>query len=324
MSIRAAFISLLLWTIASCDSAIAEEKSLPAGVRLVGDSPGIHNVFELGTNVYSGSTPVGEEGFSSLAKLGVKTIISVDGAKPEVELAKRHGIRYVHLPHGYDGINSERQLQLIKAGAILPRPLYIHCHHGEHRGPAAAALICMANEAWSSPEAEAWLHHAGTSTNYAGLYAAVRTFKRPTREQLEKVSGDFAAIARVSSLVGAMVDLDMRWEHLKSIQSSGYRTPLNHPDILPLNEIVLLREQYREAQRLPEASLKGTDFLERLRVAEKEAEAAEQLLRKAGIESNPGLRRRVDEAFSAIGESCSTCHKAYRNVPNGETGTLRQ
>lgn len=289
---------------------------MPACVRSLDELPGIHNVFSLGPDIYSGSTPVGDEGFRSLARLGIKTLISVDGAKPEVELARRHGLRYVHLPHGYDGINSERQLQLAKAGAVLPGPIYVHCHHGKHRGPAAAAVIYMANGGWTTSDAEAWLHRAGTSTNYSGLYATVRTFKRPSRAQVEKVSEDFPAAAKVSSLVEAMIALDLRWDHLKSIQTSGYRAPQNHPDILPLNEIVLLREQYREAQRLPDAALKGTDFIERLRIAEKEVEGAEDLLRVTGKNRIPDLRGRLDGAFNAIGESCSSCHKAYRNISN--------
>ena len=44
-----------------------------------------------------------------LADMGVKTILSVDGKTPDVEAAKKLGMRYVHVPIQYRGITeSER------------------------------------------------------------------------------------------------------------------------------------------------------------------------------------------------------------------------
>src|SRR5436190_7225199 len=57
---------------------------------------GIENFFQLSDKVYSGSTPEGEKAFAELKKRGIKTIISVDGAKPDVETAKKFDLRYVH------------------------------------------------------------------------------------------------------------------------------------------------------------------------------------------------------------------------------------
>ncbi|MDB6055674.1 MAG: hypothetical protein JWN25_3197, partial [Verrucomicrobiales bacterium] len=63
---------------------------------------GMENVFQLSESLYSGSAPDGNEGFAQLQKLGIKTIISVDGSRPDVELAHKYGMHYVHLPHGYN------------------------------------------------------------------------------------------------------------------------------------------------------------------------------------------------------------------------------
>ncbi|MFM7262067.1 MAG: hypothetical protein ACKO3W_15885, partial [bacterium] len=51
----------------------------PSAVAPV-DFPGIHNLVAYGDGLVSGSAPEGDEGLDSLAKLGFKTIISVDGA----------------------------------------------------------------------------------------------------------------------------------------------------------------------------------------------------------------------------------------------------
>jgi protein tyrosine phosphatase (PTP) superfamily phosphohydrolase (DUF442 family) len=288
-------------------------KAAPPGVKPL-EAPGIHNLFALGTNVFSGSTPARAEGFAALAKLGVKTIISVDGAKPEVELARQHGLRYVHLPHGYDGISTNLQLQLAKAAQALPGPIYVHCHHGKHRGPAAAAVICLADQGWSTAQAEAFLTAAGTATNYAGLYDVVRAFQKPTAEQLEALSADFPETAKVSGLVDAMVQIDERWEHLKAVRAAGYRAPPDHPDIQPANETVILWEHYRESRRLPETIEHGTDLIKRFEQAELEAKEVEHLLRLFAVEAKPEIRTQLDRAFDAVAKSCSTCHKAHRDT----------
>src|SRR4051812_16326485 len=68
------------------------------------DAPHLPNAYRVHARVISGGLPDGEAAFRELEALDVKTIISVDSAAPDVELAAAHGMRYVHLPHGYDGI----------------------------------------------------------------------------------------------------------------------------------------------------------------------------------------------------------------------------
>src|SRR5512134_2416916 len=75
----------------------------------------LHNLFRATTNVFSGSSPEGDAAFRELIRLGVKTVISVDGAQPDVEAARKHGLRYIHLPIGYDGVPTNRIAELVKA-----------------------------------------------------------------------------------------------------------------------------------------------------------------------------------------------------------------
>src|SRR5262245_50112426 len=101
------------------------------------------NPWRIHPKVISGGLPEGDAAFAELIALGVKTVISVDGAQPDVASARRFGLRYIHLPHGYDGVPPERMKELAKAVRDLPGPIYIHCHHGKHRSPAAAAVACV-------------------------------------------------------------------------------------------------------------------------------------------------------------------------------------
>src|SRR5262245_60445548 len=108
----AAFMTWLVVT-AGCQQGSAPAPSPPDPGRL--ELAGLHNVYRVTDKLYSGSSPEGDEGFRSLQRLGVKTVLSVDGARPDVERSRRFGLRYAHLPVGYDGITHDQALRLARA-----------------------------------------------------------------------------------------------------------------------------------------------------------------------------------------------------------------
>ena len=59
----------------------------------------------------AGSQPEGNATLARLAAQGVKTVVSVQGAKPDVEAARKHGLRYVHLPISYNGVPTNRAVE---------------------------------------------------------------------------------------------------------------------------------------------------------------------------------------------------------------------
>jgi protein tyrosine phosphatase (PTP) superfamily phosphohydrolase (DUF442 family) len=267
---------------------------------------GIHNAFHVADKVYSGSQPEGEEAFAALAKLGIKTIISVDGSKPDVDSARKHGLRYIHLPFGYDGIPSNRVVELTKAVESQTGPVFVHCHHGLHRGPAAVAVICEATQNWTPTQAEAWMREAGTAADYAGLYRAAATFQKPTPAQLAAVK-ELPEVSKTSSLVEAMVLIDEHFSRLKQTQKAGWKTPPGQADITPEHEALMLWEQLREITRTDDAAQRPQDYRTKLSVSEKAAESLRLALKA------PDAPATFEAAFAKIGPSCSACHKRYRN-----------
>ncbi|EEF57067.1 phosphatase domain-containing putative toxin [Pedosphaera parvula] len=281
---------------------------------------GIENFFQLSDRFYSGSAPEGESAFAELKNRGIKTIITVDGAKPDVETAHRFGIRYVHLPIGYDGVPTNQAIRLVKAAETLPGPIYIHCHHGMHRGPAGAAVICMATEGWSAEQADSWLRLAGTATNYAGLYKSVEQFQVPTPEALKKVPANFPEQSPVSPLADVMIQIDERFENLKLIKKAGYSVPTSHPDLDPAHEALLLNELFKELLRSPATARRTQDFQAKLQ----EAEGCSHQFYNALISTNISGGYSVaafkqlnaaitDATFKKVTDSCTACHKAHRN-----------
>lgn len=265
---------------------------------------GLENFFQVATNLFSGGTPVGDDGFAVLAKLGIKTIITVDGGQPDLARASTNGMRYVHLPHGYDGISRETQLKLVKAMESVEGPVYIHCHHGKHRGPAAAAVICMAKADWTPNDALKWLGVAGTGTNFVGLFATVRDFQKPTREELAKTAPDFKEAQRISGLVDSMVAIDETFERLRALRAAA-SSPA--PDNHLVSEATLLREHFREARRLEDSKKRGNNFLKILDEAEVFASAFEQSI----AASTDAVM--IERSFRELEKSCVSCHRSHRD-----------
>jgi len=267
---------------------------------------GVHNAYRVTERIYSGSQPEGDAAFAALAKLGMKTIVSVDGAKPEVEAARKHGLRYVHLPFGYDGIPTNRVAELAKLAAAMSGPFFVHCHHGLHRGPTAVAIMCEAAEGWPADRAETWMREAGTAADYSGLYRSAREFKAPTAEQLAAIKA-LPEITKPSSLVETMVAVDEHSDSLKQSQKAGWKTPPGHTDISPAHEATMLWEQFREMSRTADTAKRPEDFRLKLAEAERTAENLRARFRM------PADNVALDTAFKQAMQSCAVCHKTYRN-----------
>ncbi len=294
------FLSLqLLFAMAHLASAADPASPVASGT--------LHNVFRIDAELFSGSSPDTDAAFRELARLGVKTILSVDGAKPGLELARKFGMRYVHLPIGYDGVPQARGEELVKAVQTADGPVYVHCHHGRHRGPAATATVCRALKRWSAATAEAFLNQAGTSSDYAGLYRGVRTFRPPGAEALASLPAEFPESAKTEPLVDVMVALDEHFDALKAAQENGWSGVPPFPALTSMQIATLVWEQFRELSRAPATDKRGAAFRAKLTDAEQAADAFRQLLRHSMDAAE------LDAAFQRAVQSCTDCHKAHRN-----------
>ncbi len=293
------WVVLLVGPLLSTAAGAAAPEALP--------SSNLHNLFRITTNVYSGGSPETPSAFDELKRLRITTVISVDGARPDVETARQHGLRYVHLPIGYDGIPTNRWAELLKSTQLTTGSIYIHCHHGKHRGPAAAAILCQAASGWSTHQALAWLKQAGTSAEYAGLYRSVAQFQFLDTAILAALP-PLPEVATTSSTVDAMVAIDGHMEHLKAAQKAAWKNVPGHPDLVPRHEALLLWEQLRELQRLPDATQRPEDYQEMMANSEKLAADL-----RSALQGPEPEKPRADSTLQALSQFCVACHKPYRN-----------
>ncbi len=240
-------------------------------------------MFQVTPRFYSGGQPEGDEAFAALAKKGVKTLVSVDGATPDVAAAKRHGLRYIHIPYGYGGIPRNAELALARAAKECEGPIYVHCHHGKHRGPAGMAIMCQATGAATAQQSHDYLVQAGTAAKYAGLYDNVANYKPP---QADEVAPELVEIAEVPEVAKQMVEIDRLFEVLAN-QPTDRRAAVE------------LAELFRELARLDKVN--DVDYVQ---LANSAANAAEEV----GARNNAHL-----SYFRQLQATCNKCHAVYRD-----------
>ncbi len=278
---------------------------------------GIENVWRIDEKLWSGGDPGGAGGLEKLKGMGFRAIVSVDGAAPDVESARKLGLRYVHIPIGYDGIDAAARLKLARAFAEIPGPIYVHCHHGKHRGPAAAAVMARTGLGWSADEAVEFMKKAGTSTDYPGLYDSVRAFRAPGQDELKADQEPLPEVVEVPALVESMVSMDDRFDRLKAwlrFAEAGQSNKSERPTD-PRQEAILLRELTRESARLPECRERPTAFLAGFAGLEADLTAWIACFDQAGDDpgASPAGRNRLAGILKQATCRCTSCHRAFRD-----------
>lgn len=284
--------------------ARAGVNQLPA--RKPQELPGLHNVFQLSAQVISGSEPHGTEGLQSVAALGVKTIISVDGQAPDAERARALGLRYVHVPIQYRGISSDELMHLAKTFRECEAPFYLHCFHGRHRGPAAAGIgrrvLDGVTGATAAAEMRQWM---GTGEAYQGLFATVLDAPLPEASATQASAFAFPSVQQAEGVVEHMTFIGRAYDALEALKKHGWKPDAKHPDLDAGSEARKLAD-HMQASWAEEGRK-----LSRGLVEEQDAgrDAARALL--AAITAKDGAA--MDAAFVRVDSSCKDCHKRFRN-----------
>lgn len=269
---------------------------------------GAVRVYRLGPELYSGGEPEGRKGLEALARLGIKTIISVDGAAPDVETARELGMRYIHLPIGYDGVTDKQGKRIAQAAQTVEGPIYFHCHHGQHRGPTAAALAAITCQGWSAERSVDWMKTVGTSADYPGLYESVRTFRPPTPEELAKLPKELPERVALPPLTTAMARLDRVWDRARfSVPTEPAPGPAPRETVAAA---LVLRESFRELLRSKEVATRNEQFVGRMQQIEKQCAQLYALLKQ---EQTVARVQQEAKQLKTIKHSCNACHARNRN-----------
>lgn len=117
----------------------------------------LKNFENFAPSLYRGGQP-SKQGLADLKSKGIKTIINLRSSKDEVkeeeQLCHQSGIRFIHIPTGFNA----PQLGTILAflGVVTNpkmQPVYIHCRFGEDRTGMMIGLYRVIVQNWSYDQA---------------------------------------------------------------------------------------------------------------------------------------------------------------------------
>jgi hypothetical protein len=266
---------------------------------------GLDNVRTVMDGVFSGSEPHGRADFDSLVALDVRTVISVDGAAPDASLAAQYGLKYIHIPVSYGQISESKGHQIARAIRDLPGPVYVHCQHGQHRAPSAAAFAAVVLGRWTPEDAVTFMQRAGTSLSYQGLYDSVMSARHMDDAALDGVPLPSTDCVPPTGMVELMVSLDREFHRLQSSDAVGWRVPHADPDLDPARTAQEIIELFKKLGGGTDNLLQQVDFVRRL----DKAKAASRRLSDALGDRRLGV---ASDALKELKTECSACHDAFR------------
>jgi len=258
------------------------------------------------SGVFVGGEPQGDEAFDELAGLGVKTIVSVDGITPDLEQARARGMRVVHVPIGYGELAEHDLAQLTRAMREAEWPIYVHCHHGLHRGPTAAVVGLIGCGKMTNDDAVAFMERAGTSSTYEGLWASARSMVEMSAEDAARLGGELVERAEVNSFAHGMAVLDRAVTNLEELRRARWDGAA-HPDLVPAKEAAVIAEAFRAMGESDEMAEMDILFGKKMAYTLGVAQALEEAMTREPFDTSA-----VEHELDRLDGTCTDCHSVYR------------
>lgn len=278
----------VLFLVAGCDEEPGAEAAPSEPI------PALRQV-DPAVDIYTGGEPLEPDGYKTLRTLGIQSVIDVDATPPRPGSTDGFEGGVVHLPLKYSGITPEEAGALTALITSLPRPIFVHCHHGTNRAPAAVAVALIGSGEWTPEQGMALLEISGTEPGFNGLHEAVETAIEiaPSDRLLLPVTRD--EHVEFAELMG---DVDRQWTLLEEGAASGWSSPDAAADAAEL--VDQLRRAFMASTIEEQAYI----------------QLAEQALMESRDLEDALLAGRRDLAlnrYSALGTTCSACHEGYRD-----------
>jgi len=157
--------------------------------------PNFHQVTDL---IYRGGQPT-DEGWKSLAKLGIKTVIDLrrpgeHSTELEEKAVKAAGMRYVNIP--MEGIVAPPEEKITQALSLLRagKPVFVHCRQGRDRTGTVIACYRIAHQGWQNQRALKEAKSHGMHWFEVGMKSYVMSFQAPVQRAEVKTALAPAAV----------------------------------------------------------------------------------------------------------------------------------
>lgn len=177
------FCALLLLGLLSVDVVrTAADSSFPKEARFserIFGLKGLTNVGRVTPYLYRGAQP-GPEGYATLKKMGVKTVINLRTSVSEKKIVEAAGMKSVEVP-----LSVLRDVNVKSVDALIDiinnpeyQPVYIHCKKGQDRTGIVVAAYRMRVDGWSFRDAEAEMQSFGFNDIWWELKEFIRAYAK--------------------------------------------------------------------------------------------------------------------------------------------------
>jgi tyrosine-protein phosphatase SIW14 len=143
---------------------------------------GVANFHHVNDRIFRGGQP-DPQGWETLAKLGVKTVIDLRPAeehsiKEEKQAVEATGMHYVNVPlNGLAAPPNDKISQLLALLNDAPGPVFVHCRRGADRTGTVIACYRVAHDGWSNKKALKEAKSDGMSWVEFGMQRYVMAFR---------------------------------------------------------------------------------------------------------------------------------------------------
>jgi protein tyrosine/serine phosphatase len=163
-------------------SVVLFAAGLPLAATAASPVPGVGNFQKLNDLVFRGAQPT-EQGFQSLAKLGIHTVIDLQEsgssrAISEEKAVKAAGMAYINVP--MEGMQTPSNESVSKVLAVLESgtngPVFVHCHRGADRTGGVIACYRIEHDHWTNQKALSEARSMGMSWYQVAIQHYVESY----------------------------------------------------------------------------------------------------------------------------------------------------
>jgi len=165
-------------------------------------APGVPNFHQINDHVYRGAQPKGE-GWNSLAKLGIKTVVDLRQENEHSTTDEQHaveaaGMHYLNVPLG--GLSAPPDQKIAKLLDLLTNshdPVFVHCRRGADRTGTVIACYRVAHDGWSNRKALDEAKADGMSWIEVAMHHYVMGFHPPATQVAQQAPASAPAAPAV-------------------------------------------------------------------------------------------------------------------------------